>query len=126
MRPQTCRARRVIVSHSKSARERPGATAAELAAVSNVDGNTLNVLLSRLVKAGELHKRALPTGAPATRSATQHQLTRPQPTSRSRRPARRDVARAPPGRAAAAGQSDRQLSSSASPSTTGAALSNRA
>ena len=46
----------------RAARERPGATAAELAAVSKVDRNTLNVLLSRLVKAGELQKRALPTG----------------------------------------------------------------
>jgi hypothetical protein len=46
----------------RAARERPGATAAELAAVSKVDRNTLNTLLARLVKAGELRKRALPTG----------------------------------------------------------------
>ena len=46
----------------RATRERPGATAAELAAVSKVDRNTLNVLLSRLMKAGELQKRPLPTG----------------------------------------------------------------
>ena len=46
----------------RAARERPGATAAELAAVSKVDRNTLNVLLARLVKVGELQKRTLPTG----------------------------------------------------------------
>jgi hypothetical protein len=46
----------------RAARERPGATAAELAAVSKVDRNTLNALLARLVKAGELQTRELPTG----------------------------------------------------------------
>ena len=46
----------------RAARGRPGATAAELAEASKVDRNTLNVLLSRLVKAGELQTRALPTG----------------------------------------------------------------
>jgi hypothetical protein len=46
----------------RAARERPGATSAELAAVSKVEPNTLNALLARLVKAGELQKRALPTG----------------------------------------------------------------
>ncbi|MCA1701132.1 MAG: hypothetical protein LC790_20425 [Actinobacteria bacterium] len=46
----------------RAAQQRPGATAAELAVVSKVERNTLNVLLSRLVKAGELQKRALPTG----------------------------------------------------------------
>jgi hypothetical protein len=46
----------------KAARERPGVTGAELAAVSGVERNTLNALLSRLVKRGELQARALPTG----------------------------------------------------------------
>lgn len=42
--------------------ERPGAASAELAAVSGVGRNTLNGLLARLVKAGELQTRQLPTG----------------------------------------------------------------
>lgn len=42
--------------------DRPGATSAELAAVSGVERNTLNGLLARLVKDGELQKRSLPTG----------------------------------------------------------------
>lgn len=42
--------------------DRPGATSAELAAVSGVGRNTLNGLLARLVKVGELQTRALPTG----------------------------------------------------------------
>jgi hypothetical protein len=46
----------------RAAQERPGATAAELAAISKVDRNTLNGLLARLVKAGELQTRELPTG----------------------------------------------------------------
>jgi len=46
----------------RAASERPGATRAELAAVSGVDPNTLSALLARLVKAGELQTRALPTG----------------------------------------------------------------
>ena len=46
----------------RAVRERPGATAAELAAVSKVDRKTLNVLLTRLVKASELQKRPLPAG----------------------------------------------------------------
>jgi len=46
----------------RAAQERPGATAAELATVSKVDRNTLNALLARLVKAGELQTRELPTG----------------------------------------------------------------
>ncbi len=46
----------------RAARERPGATAAELADVSGVDRSTLNALLARLVKAGELQTRELPTG----------------------------------------------------------------
>jgi hypothetical protein len=46
----------------RAARERPGATSAELAVVSKVEPNTLYGLLARLVKAGELQKRDLPTG----------------------------------------------------------------
>ena len=46
----------------RAASERPGGTRAELAAVSGVDPNTLSALLARLVKAGELQTRALPTG----------------------------------------------------------------
>jgi hypothetical protein len=46
----------------RAAQERPGATGAELAAVSGVERNTLNALLARLVKSGELQTRALPTG----------------------------------------------------------------
>lgn len=42
--------------------DRPGATSAQLAAVSGVERNTLNGLLARLVKDGELQKRSLPTG----------------------------------------------------------------
>ena len=41
--------------------DRPGATSAELAALSGVERNTLNGLLARLVKAGELQARQLPT-----------------------------------------------------------------
>ena len=43
-------------------RERPGATSAELAAASGVAQNTVNGLLARLAKQGELQTRALPTG----------------------------------------------------------------
>jgi CRP-like cAMP-binding protein len=46
----------------RAAQERPGATGAELAAVSGVERNTLNTLLARLVKSGELQTLALPTG----------------------------------------------------------------
>jgi DNA-binding IscR family transcriptional regulator len=46
----------------RAAQERPGATGAELAAVSGIQRNTLNALLARLVKSGELQTRALPTG----------------------------------------------------------------
>jgi hypothetical protein len=46
----------------RAAQERPGATSAELAAVSGVEQNTLNALLARLVKSGELQTLALPTG----------------------------------------------------------------
>ena len=46
----------------QAASQRPGATSAELAAVSGVEPNTLSGLLRRLVKAGELQQRALPTG----------------------------------------------------------------
>lgn len=47
----------------RAVQERPGATSAELAAVSGVQRNTLYGLLTRLVKDGELQTRALPTGA---------------------------------------------------------------
>ena len=46
----------------RAVQERPGATAAELAVVSGVERNTLNAVLARLVKSGELLTRALPTG----------------------------------------------------------------
>jgi hypothetical protein len=46
----------------QAAEERPGATSAELATVSGVQGNTLHALLARLVKSGELQKQTLPTG----------------------------------------------------------------
>lgn len=46
----------------RAATQRPGATSAELAAVSGVEPNTLSGLIRRLVKGGELQKRALPTG----------------------------------------------------------------
>jgi hypothetical protein len=42
--------------------DRPGASSAELAAASGIDRNTLNGLLSRLVKDGQLQKRDLPAG----------------------------------------------------------------
>jgi hypothetical protein len=45
----------------RAASERPGATSGELAGVSGVEPNTLSGLLGRLVKAGELQTRALPT-----------------------------------------------------------------
>ena len=43
-------------------RDRPGASAGELAAVSGVSRNSLYALLARLVDEGELVKRDLPTG----------------------------------------------------------------
>jgi CRP-like cAMP-binding protein len=46
----------------RAAQERPGATGAELAAVSGVDRNTLNALLARLVDSGELQTLEQPTG----------------------------------------------------------------
>jgi hypothetical protein len=46
----------------RAASQRPGATSAELAAVSGVEANTLSGLNRRLVKAGELQQRELPTG----------------------------------------------------------------
>ena len=46
----------------RAAQERPGATGAELAAVSGIQRNTLNALLARLVNSGELQTMALPTG----------------------------------------------------------------
>jgi predicted transcriptional regulator len=42
--------------------ERPGATAAELAAVSSVARNVLYGVLRRLVQEGEVQTRQLPTG----------------------------------------------------------------
>jgi hypothetical protein len=42
--------------------DRAGATSAELAAFSGVERNTVYGLLARLVKAGELQTRTLPTG----------------------------------------------------------------
>ena len=46
----------------RAAQERPGATSAELATLSGVQGGTLQPLLARLVKNGELQKQTLPTG----------------------------------------------------------------
>ena len=46
----------------RAAEDRPGATSAELATASGVQGGTLHALLARLVKSGELHKETLPTG----------------------------------------------------------------
>lgn len=46
----------------RAVEDRPGATSAELATRSGLQRNTLNTLLSRLVKEGELQTRALPTG----------------------------------------------------------------
>ena len=43
--------------------ERPGASSGEIAAVSGVERNTLHGLLARLIKDGELEKRALPSGS---------------------------------------------------------------
>jgi hypothetical protein len=54
--------------------ERPGASAGEIAAVSGVERSSLYALLARLVQAGELVKRDLPTGqsgyAPGDQGAT--------------------------------------------------------
>lgn len=65
--------------------DRPGATSAELAAVSGVGRNTLNGLLARLVKTGELQTRRLPTGGRATRLATRSQRRQQAPHSASAR-----------------------------------------
>ncbi len=46
----------------RAAKERPGASSGELAVTSGVERSTLHALLARLVKAGELEKRTLPTG----------------------------------------------------------------
>jgi hypothetical protein len=46
----------------RAIRDRPGASSAELAGASGVERNTLNGLIGRLVKAGELEKRQLPSG----------------------------------------------------------------
>lgn len=42
--------------------DRPGATGAELATVSGVERNTLQSLLTRLVKEGQVQTQSLPTG----------------------------------------------------------------
>lgn len=46
----------------QAAENRPGATRAELATASGVQPSTVNALLARLVKSGELQTEALPTG----------------------------------------------------------------
>ena len=46
----------------EAVRDRPGASSAELAAVSGVERNALYGVLRRLVKDGEVHMRELPTG----------------------------------------------------------------
>jgi hypothetical protein len=46
----------------RAAQDRPGATSAELATLSGVQRGTLQALLARLVKNGELQKQTLPTG----------------------------------------------------------------
>lgn len=46
----------------RAAEDRFGATSAELATTSGVQGGTLYALLARLVKNGELQKETLPTG----------------------------------------------------------------
>jgi hypothetical protein len=51
-------------------RERPGATTAELAAVSGVDRNTLYALLRTLVGRGELERHELPGGGTGYALAT--------------------------------------------------------
>ncbi len=53
-------ANRLAVLHAVE--DRPGATSAELATASGVQGGTVHALLARLVKSGELHKETLPTG----------------------------------------------------------------
>jgi hypothetical protein len=65
----------------QAAENRPGATSAELAAASGVQRNTLNALLARLVKSGELRTEALPTGA------TGYVLARAQPPASPSAPA---------------------------------------
>ncbi len=47
----------------RALRQRPGASSAEIAAVSGVERNTLHALLARLIRDGELEKRALPSGS---------------------------------------------------------------
>jgi DNA-binding IclR family transcriptional regulator len=46
----------------RAAEDRPGATSAEIATVSGVQGSTLHALLARLVKNGELQKETLRPG----------------------------------------------------------------
>ena len=65
----------------EAAENRPGATSAELAAASGVQRNTLNALLARLVKSGELRTEALPTGR------TGYVLARAQPQASAGAPA---------------------------------------
>lgn len=57
----------------RAVQERPGATSAELAAVSGVQRKTVYGLLARLVREGELQTRALPTGR------TGYALSKPPP-----------------------------------------------
>lgn len=57
----------------RAVKDRPGATRTELANVSGVERNTLYGLLARLVNAGELQTRSLPTGR------TGYALAQPQP-----------------------------------------------
>lgn len=61
----------------RAVEQRPGATSAELATVSGIGRNTLNGLLARLVKAGELQTCALPTGR------TGYALSAPRPQASS-------------------------------------------
>ncbi len=72
-------ANRVVVL--QAAENRPGATSAELAPASGVQRNTLNALLARLVKSGELRTEALPTGR------TGYVLARAQPQASAGAPA---------------------------------------
>lgn len=51
-------------------RDRPGATAGELSAASNVRGATIYNVLRALTKAGEIEKHDLPSGRPGYRMRT--------------------------------------------------------
>jgi hypothetical protein len=59
----------------RAAADRAGATSAELATVSGVQGGTLHALLARLVKSGELQTETLQTGR------TGYALVQPQPNA---------------------------------------------